>query len=363
MRNGDFSPSRYDAQFDSCNLICGQRSEDNTQSSLALVTSAGDRSEVKVTLTNDIGEIVTALHRVKIGGVCNFAQSLKISQLVLLHKRNPNQSLRIITFVGSPIKDEESDLVRIAEILRKNKISVDIVSFGETEMNDSKLDLFFTTLNNSDNSHLIKVPTGLGVSLSDYLRQTPILPSTTGGTSGGGDFGGGDFGFDVNPNTDPELYEAMQLSRQTYEQETKKPETETNVSGEQQDQIPQLEPDENVNMYDEDVQEAIRLSLQTGELQNQTKVNNTNNNDEVVMSEAQPQQTTNTTEPKKDIVEEAVDVTNLGSEFFEDVLKDLDGVEMDNPDIQQLIMNFKKDEKKKINQKKKKIKRGNDRKK
>jgi len=255
-----------------------------------------------------------------------------------MHKRNPNQSLRIIIFVGSPIYDEESDLVKIAEILRKNKINVDIVSFGETEMNDSKLDLFFTTLNNNDNSHLIKVPTGLGVSLSDYLRQTPILPSAP--VSGEGN--GGDFGFDVNPNIDPELYEAMQLSRQTYEQETKKPET----SEQQQDQ-PQLEPEENVNMYDDDVQEAIRLSLQTGELQNesQPKVNNTNNNDEVVMSEAQPQNTT-TTEPKKDIMEEEVDVTKLGSEFFEDVLKDLDGVEMDNPDIQQLIMNFKKDEKK-----------------
>jgi len=297
---------------------------------LALITSAGDRSEVKVTLTDDIGEIITALHRVKdrIGGKCNFAQSLKIGQLVLNHKRNQLQSLRIITFIGSPIFDSETELVAIAEILRKNNISLDIISFGETDVNDSKLELLFKTISKDSGpgSSLIKVPTGLGVSLSDFLRQTPILSlgNVTGPQGESNEFG-------VNPNMDPELYLAMQLSRQDYDK------TQTTDN-----QVPPLDPDGDVNMYDDEVEEAIKLSLMTGAM-------------DEVKPETAPKVETDTNPPTP-TDEQKVDISSITPDFLIELFGEMKGVDLTNPEIQQLIATVKQqkeDEEKKKKEDKK----------
>jgi len=39
--------------------------------------------------------------------------------------------MRIVAFVGSPIVTEEKELVKLAKRLKKEKVNVDIVSFGE----------------------------------------------------------------------------------------------------------------------------------------------------------------------------------------------------------------------------------------
>lgn len=39
--------------------------------------------------------------------------------------------MRIVVFVGSPVASEEKELVKLAKKLKKEKVNVDIVSFGE----------------------------------------------------------------------------------------------------------------------------------------------------------------------------------------------------------------------------------------
>jgi 26S proteasome regulatory subunit N10 len=39
--------------------------------------------------------------------------------------------MRIVAFVGSPVEQEEKELVKLAKRLKKEKVNVDIVSFGE----------------------------------------------------------------------------------------------------------------------------------------------------------------------------------------------------------------------------------------
>lgn len=39
--------------------------------------------------------------------------------------------MRIVAFVGSPVDQEEKELVKLAKRLKKEKVNVDIVSFGE----------------------------------------------------------------------------------------------------------------------------------------------------------------------------------------------------------------------------------------
>ena len=55
--------------------------------------------------------------------------------------------MRIVAFVGSPVAAEEKELVKLAKKLKKEKVSVDIISFGEDSENSEVLTSFVNTLN------------------------------------------------------------------------------------------------------------------------------------------------------------------------------------------------------------------------
>lgn len=42
-RNGDYLPSRLEAQLDAANIICGSKSAQNPENAVGLLTAAGDR--------------------------------------------------------------------------------------------------------------------------------------------------------------------------------------------------------------------------------------------------------------------------------------------------------------------------------
>lgn len=52
-------------------------------------------------------------------------------QLALKHRQGKNHKMRIVAFVGSPVEAEEKELVKLAKRLKKEKVNVDVVSFGE----------------------------------------------------------------------------------------------------------------------------------------------------------------------------------------------------------------------------------------
>lgn len=55
--------------------------------------------------------------------------------------------MRIVVFVGSPVAAEEKELVKLAKKLKKEKVNVDIISFGEDSINNEVLTTFINTLN------------------------------------------------------------------------------------------------------------------------------------------------------------------------------------------------------------------------
>lgn len=55
--------------------------------------------------------------------------------------------MRIVVFVGSPVAAEEKELVKLAKKLKKEKVNVDIISFGEDCINNEVLTTFINTLN------------------------------------------------------------------------------------------------------------------------------------------------------------------------------------------------------------------------
>ncbi|CAD6932322.1 unnamed protein product [Tilletia laevis] len=85
--------------------------------------SPGISPEVLVTLTQDVGKILTALHSSKIAGTSNLGTGINIAQLALKHRQNKNQRQRIIAFVGSTLENEsDSDLIKLGKKLKKNNV-------------------------------------------------------------------------------------------------------------------------------------------------------------------------------------------------------------------------------------------------
>ncbi|PSS00470.1 26S proteasome non-ATPase regulatory subunit like [Actinidia chinensis var. chinensis] len=169
MRNGDYSPARFQAQADAVNLICGAKTQ--------------------------------------------------VAQLALKHRQNKKQQQRIIVFVGSPVKYDKKVLEMIGRKLKKNSVALDIVNFGEEdEGKTEKLESLLAAVNNNDSSHIVHVPPG-PIALSDVLISTPIF---TGDGEGGSGFaaaaaaaaagGVSDFDYGVDPNLDPELALALRVS-------------------------------------------------------------------------------------------------------------------------------------------------------
>jgi len=207
MRNGDFLPTRLQAQQDAVGLIAQSKLRSNPESNVGLLTLSG--LEVMVTLTTDSGKILAKLHAMQPKGDLQLLSGIKIAHLALKHRIGKNHKTRIVVFIGSPIEAEEKDLIKIAKKLKKEKVSVDVVSFGEDDCNKERLGKFIETVNGRDgkDSHMLSIPTG--PHLSDALVSSAIVQGEDG--SGAVPAGSG-FEFGVDPNEDPELALALRVS-------------------------------------------------------------------------------------------------------------------------------------------------------
>ncbi|KAJ4930624.1 hypothetical protein JOQ06_024933 [Pogonophryne albipinna] len=214
MRNGDFLPTRLQAQQDAVNMVCHSKTRTNPENNVGLITMANN-CEVLTTLTPDTGRILSKLHAVQPIGNISFCTGIRVAHLALKHRQGKNHKMRIIAFVGSPVEDNDKDMVKMAKRLKKEKVNVDIINFGEEEMNTEKLTSFINTLNGKEGagSHLVTVPPG--PSLADALLSSPILAGEGGAALG---LGTGDFEFGVDPSADPELALALRVSMEEQRQ-------------------------------------------------------------------------------------------------------------------------------------------------
>ncbi|KAI4817589.1 hypothetical protein KUCAC02_010974 [Chaenocephalus aceratus] len=134
-------------------------------------------AEVLTTLTPDSGRILSKLH------------AIQPQRKHLLLRGHPSGSCvgpetqtrkkpqdEDHCFVGSPVEDNEKELVKLAKRLKKEKVNVDIINFGEEELNTEKLTAFINTLNGKEGtgSPLVTVPPG--PSLADALLSSPSWP-------------------------------------------------------------------------------------------------------------------------------------------------------------------------------------------
>lgn len=261
MRNGDFRPTRLDSQRDAINLVCGSKIQANPENTVGLLTLA--KREVLVTLTDDMGKLLTNAHKVRIGGESDLVGGLLTAQLALKHRPSKMHRQRIIAFVGSPVSFAPDVLTKLGKKLKKSNVSVDVISFGEDEANREKLEAFINAVNKDDTSHLVSIPSGSGP-LSDSLVHSPILQGEGGGASGGANINE----FGVDPSADPELALALRVSMEEERARQERAAQEAAGSGEQaetaaegQAAAPAVDEPADAGL-DAELQAAMALSLQ-----------------------------------------------------------------------------------------------------
>lgn len=325
--------------------------------------------EVLATLTSDVGRIFSKMHLIQPKGEINLLTGIRIAHLVLKHRQGKNHKMRIVVFVGSPINHEEGELVKQAKRLKKEKVNVDIVSFGDHGNNNETLTAFINALNGKDGtgSHLVSVPRGSA--LSDALLSSPIIQGEDG--MGGAGLGGNVFEFGVDPNEDPELALALRVSmeeqRQRQESEQRRANTESSgpATGEaggssgQGGNVESVGGIAEANTEEAMLQRALALSTETPE-DNLPDFANMTEEEQIAFAMQMSMQdapddtvTQQAKRPKTDEANAPMEVDEDYSEvigdpaFLQSVLENLPGVDPQSEAVRDAVGSLNKDKEKK----------------
>jgi 26S proteasome regulatory subunit N10 len=222
-RNGDYQPTRFEAQADAASVIFQSVTSSNPESSVGLMSLGGKVPEVLTTLTADRGKILDGLHRTKnkICGPCNLWTGLQVAFLGLKHRQNRSQRQRIIAFVCSPpVVQDDRKLQDLALKFKKNNVTVDFVVFGDIQDSDARetIETFISKVkgDKADGAQMVEIKPSSKL-LSDQLLGTPILLGEAGAAGGSGAAGNNasmdEYGeFDFDPAMEPELALALRMS-------------------------------------------------------------------------------------------------------------------------------------------------------
>ncbi|KYO00681.1 putative 26S proteasome regulatory subunit RPN10 [Plasmodium gaboni] len=283
-RNEDIVPNRFLSQIDCVNVLCCNKTSLHYKNNIGILMMAGDKIKVKVSLTNDIGQLLSCIHDIKLDGTCDIIRSLLIAQLALKHRVDKNLEQKIILFIGSPFNVNEKQLINTGKQLKKNNISVDIISFGNINKNRDKLMMLFESVNNNDNCRFIECPEYEN-NLSKFVLNSFLNNN---------DFNIG------NIQDDDQLLNAMQLSLEESQNIEKNMNSSNNINTgnnnnpnnitSNNNDLPTIEEIENMKDIDNELKEALILSLReyteknkvenkdTTSCNNNDKDNNENNN-------------------------------------------------------------------------------------
>lgn len=240
-------------------MVCHSKTRSNPENNVGLITLAN--VEVLATLTSDVGRILSKLHQVQPNGNLSLITGIRIAHLALKHRQGKNHKMRIIAFIGSPIEVDEKELVKLAKRLKKEKVCVDVINFGEIGVNTDVLTAFINTLNGKDGGGNYLINVASGPHLSDVLLSCHITQGEDG--MGGTGMRRAAFEFGVDPNEDPELALALRVSmeeqRQRQEDEARRAQV-TEVTTNKQTEPLKTAPNEEAML-----KRALAMSLEGAE--------------------------------------------------------------------------------------------------
>lgn len=269
-RNGDFTPSRFGVQQDVIQTICRAKIRANPENNVGLLAIAGKKPHLVNTLTQDTNKLLTGFANLKHDGVVNnFTISLRTAHLALKHRLSKNHRQRIVFMICSPLEESENEIIKLAKKLKKEKVNVDVVNFGEDEENLARLAKFIETLNGKNveagnvNCHLLNIP--CGTSVNDSVRMSAIcgVDPATAQQQGGMDNGFGTEDWMDDPNMDPDLALALRVSLEESRarQQQENQQEEVNVPEAIPEEAAAPAEDEHMGEDDAELMAALQMSL------------------------------------------------------------------------------------------------------
>jgi len=236
------------SQFDAVNMIALAKTKSNPENNVGLLSLADCR--VLVTLTTELGKVISKLHGAKPMGTIDLIKGVKVANLALKHRQSKNHKPRIILFIASPVSSDHAELIKLAKRMKKEKVNIDIVNFGEEEANSAILNEFINTINGKEGtgSHLVSI--AAPANLSDALFSSSLFQSEDGSGLPAG-FGPG---YQYGMEDDPELAMALRISM---EESRMKQESDAKKAGEGME----METNPPISGEDDLMQQALSLSL------------------------------------------------------------------------------------------------------
>jgi 26S proteasome regulatory subunit N10 len=214
MRNGDMIPDRLLAEKDAVSIVCSSVLALNPENKVGIVTLA-PQPQIIQTLTSNNANIMKKLYAIKPNGEIKLITGIGISYLALKNRASKRHRMRIVVFVGSPLKEEKKKLIELAKRMKKLKVIFDIISFGdEQDLNKEKLSAFIDEMlvshSNVSNlfSHLFIVRRDQII--ANVLIDSPIINREM--TSSGSE-------SLINSDSNPELAIALKISTQHQQNE------------------------------------------------------------------------------------------------------------------------------------------------
>lgn len=327
-RNGDYHPDRWTSQVEAANLLAENRSERNPENGIGIISMAGKRVQVHVTLTNDLSRILNSVKEIHLSGECDFVTSMNIATLTLKHRQNKSQKQRIILFVGSPIRNSVEDMTNLGKKLKKYNVAVDVISFGNVDQNRDILKAFYESVNNSNNSSILEVPVGF------YLMDSLFSSSLMSEAGGFGDF----------PMEDTNVNNTNQNNNQST----------SNIN--RQGGMTQFERD--INLAIQQSLEEERKKQEAQETNSTLKNNDKTNNQNVEMTPVQEeneeeelekarllslQEHQKIVKKEKDEEQKVKDELLENQDFIKDILKGIGNTDIKDDEVEEVLKKIKED--------------------
>ncbi|OII71685.1 26s proteasome regulatory subunit 5A [Cryptosporidium ubiquitum] len=361
-RNGDYGTSRMLQQQDATNFLSGVKTQQNPENLVGILSMAGERIELRVTPTSDLSKTMHAMDGIRLSGKIDLLRGIQIAQLALKHRLNKNLRQRIVCFVGSPLEDDltEKQLEKLGKVLKKNNVSIDIISFGEILVNRERLQALVNAANNDNTSNFVEI--AAPTNLTDALMSSPIVlgegassrVDADGFGETNGDMSGFEFGID--PNADPELYMALRMSME--EERNRQMRLEGNSARNSSsadagsstqgqstttnnfDSIPTIN-EINAMEVDDELRQALLLSIQdfSGNESNNNNDSNSNQPQDTSSSENTSNVTINSNHGNN-----ADSGNSNNPNSIEGLIQGIPGVDINDPRIQDALRQLKNDQ-------------------
>lgn len=363
-RNGDYGTSRMLQQQDATNFISGIKTQQNPENLVGILSMAGERIELRVTPTSDLTKTMHAVDGIRLNGKIDLLRGIQIAQLALKHRLNKNLRQRIVCFVGSPLEDDltEKQLEKLGKILKKNNVSIDIISFGEILVNRERLQALVNAANNDNTSNFVEV--AAPTNLTDALMSSPIVLGEGASSRVDADgFAGpiadtSGFEFGIDPNADPELYMALRMSME--EERNRQMRLEGNSGGNSSSTEPvnQIQGQSTTNHFDsiptineinamevdDELRQALLLSIQ--DFSGNESNNNNNSSDSQPQDTSLSESTSNAT-ISSNHVNNAESANTNDPNSIEGLIQGIPGVDINDPRIQDALRQLKNDQEEK----------------